>query len=326
MPSPQPQPLRASIKAWLLGSSTARGPQAPVVAGMLQRPEGLRHYRLAVPSQPAQGLRPLVILLHGAGASAKQVLGGAFPPSPLSVWLEIAEREQWLVVAGDAGRAGWSDCFASARRVAAQDDVAFVAALIDKAIVEWGADPARVFVMGVSRGGFLAYRVACELGHRLAGFSAVLASMPAPKLRLMAPQAAVSALIFGAVSDPLVRFAGGKFFYTLGFMRPTASIPASAQIWRQHNQLPAEPVVSEVPHRHAGDPTRTVFSLWGESPQGLQVGLVTMRGAGHAEPSALKRYPRWINLLTGAQSADLEVAEVAWAFFKDKRMGLPTKA
>jgi polyhydroxybutyrate depolymerase len=51
----------------------------------------------------------------------------------------------------------------------------------------------------------------------------------------------------------------------------------------------------------------------------LQVGLYRIDGAGHAEPSRLKRYPRFINWLTGLQNADLEVAEAAWDFFREKR-------
>jgi polyhydroxybutyrate depolymerase len=39
----------------------------------------------------------------------------------------------------------------------------------------------------------------------------------------------------------------------------------------------------------------------------------------HAEPSRLKRYPRFINWLTGLQNADVEVAEAAWEFFRNKR-------
>jgi hypothetical protein len=59
--------------------------------------------------------------------------------------------------------------------------------------------------------------------------------------------------------------------------------------------------------------------MWGQAPDGLQVGLYRIDGAGHAEPSRLKRYPRFINWLTGLQNADLEVAEAAWDFFREKR-------
>ncbi|MEO7496416.1 MAG: hypothetical protein ABIT83_05370 [Massilia sp.] len=101
---------------------------AQVAAHSLMRPEGERHFLLATPSRTTGAKRPVVILLHGAGASARQVLGMAFPPSPLSVWLEIAEREQLVVAAPDAGKGGWNDGQTYASRATSKDDVAFIEA------------------------------------------------------------------------------------------------------------------------------------------------------------------------------------------------------
>ena len=59
----------------------------------LARPEGPRRYLVAAPPGETPGGRALIVVLHG-GASAEQVLGLAYPPSPLSVWLDIAAREE----------------------------------------------------------------------------------------------------------------------------------------------------------------------------------------------------------------------------------------
>ena len=306
------------IKAGFLGQRGNSVPRATVSPGRLIRPEGERSYLLACPGQASIGMLPLVVALHGAGASARQLFGLAFPPSPFSVWLEIADREKLLVVAADAGKGGWSDCFASAERVARKDDVAFVAALIDHMVAEHNADPDRVFVMGVSRGGHMAYRIATEIPHKLAAFSAVLAGMPPAALdrRSTAP---LSALIFGCTADPLIPYQGGKSWRTLGLMEPAAGIEETAHFWRDLAQLPAAPVQAEVAHRHAWDKTRVNHYVWGDAPDQLQVGLYRIANGGHAEPSGTQRYPVWINRLVGPQNADIEVAEAAWKFFKDKR-------
>jgi polyhydroxybutyrate depolymerase len=284
----------------------------------LDRPEGRRHYLLAQPARPSAGKRPLVIILHGAGASAKQVLGMAFPPSPLSVWIEIAEREQLVVIAADAGKGGWSDCFADAARVAKKDDVAFIAAIIDDAVARHGADPDRVHLIGVSRGGLLAYRAAAEIPHKLAAFSAVLACMPPPG-RAAPPTAPLPALIVGATGDPFMPYQGGKFFYTLGFMDPVSSIEDSARTWRELAGLPDTPEVVEIAPGAHPNRTRATRFMWGDAADGMQVGLYRITHGGHAEPSALKRYPAFINRLVGPQNGDFEVAEAAWDFFRDKR-------
>lgn len=272
---------------------------------------------LALPDKPATGKRPLVVILHGAGASAKQVLGMAFPPSPLSVWLEIAEREEVIVAAADAGKSGWSDCFASDAQVAKKDDVGFIGAVIDDAVARYGADPDRVHVIGVSRGGLMAYRVAVEMPHRLAAFSALLACMPLPG-RTRTPTVALPALILGCTRDPFMPYEGGKRLLTLGFLEPMMGIEDSARVWRELAGLEDAPVVEEWAPAHGKGKTRATRFTWGEA-DGLQVVLYRIDGGGHAEPSRLKRYPELINRLVGPQNGDLEIAEAAWDFFKEKR-------
>ncbi|MYM92181.1 prolyl oligopeptidase family serine peptidase, partial [Rugamonas sp. FT82W] len=146
-------------------------------------PEGARSYLLATPDQPLAGARPLLILLHGRGGSAAQVLGRGRLPSPLSLWLEIADRERWIVVApngvnGSDGKSGWNDCRADAPGNPRVDDIGFIKAIIDAAVARGEADPARIYVMGMSNGGIMALRAASELGERLAAVAAVSAGAP----------------------------------------------------------------------------------------------------------------------------------------------------
>jgi polyhydroxybutyrate depolymerase len=308
----------AAMRFTFLGSSEDSAPRAAVLPCSLARPEGRRNYLLASPASSSAGKRPLVVVLHGAGASARQVLGMAFPPSPLSVWLEIAEREQLLVAAADAGEGGWSDCFASPERVAKKDDVAFIGAIIDDAIEHHGADPGRVYVIGVSRGGWMAYRVAAEVPRKLAAFSALLAGMPPPG-RMAAPTVPLPALILGCTADPLIPYQGGKHWYAPGFIEPVRSIEDSVQVWRELAGLCGMPRVEPIAPLGAAGRTRATRYLWGEAADGIQVALYCIENGGHAEPSRLKRYPGFINRLVGPQNGDFEIAEAAWEFFRDKR-------
>jgi polyhydroxybutyrate depolymerase len=310
--------LKTSLHAFLRGTSDSAGPSLLPMPGSLQRPEGVRRYLVAAPGSESPGRRALVLVLHGAGASAEQVMGLAFPTSPLSLWLEIAAREQLVVIAPDAGREGWSDCFASKARVLCKDDVGFIDALITHAIAELNVDPDRVYLIGVSRGGWMAYRAATEIPHRLAAFSVVLAGMPPPG-RSTLPTTPLSALIFGCTADPLIRYHGGKPWYAFRFAEPVRSIEDSVHVWRDLAGLPDEPHVVMLAKSDAGGRTSVTSFMWGQNSDRLQVGLYRIDGAGHAEPSRLKRYPRFINWLTGAQNGDLEVAEAAWDFFRGKR-------
>jgi polyhydroxybutyrate depolymerase len=314
--------VKANVDAILRGSSDSERSALVPMPATLDRPEGARRYLIAVPSGPTPGKRALVVVLHGAGASAEQVLGLAFPPSPLSVLLEIAAREDLVVIAPDAGRGGWSDCFASDRRVARKDDVGFIDALIAHAIAHDEVDPERVYLIGVSRGGWMAYRAAIEIPHRLAAFSVVLAGMPPPGHNRM-PTTPLPVLLFGGTDDPLIRYHGGKPWYVFGFAKAVRGIEASVHAWRELAGLPDAPEVARLPASDAKGRTSVTRFMWGRAPDELQVGLYRIDGGGHAEPSRLKRYPRFLNWLTGLQNGDLEVAEAAWDFFRLKRATPP---
>jgi polyhydroxybutyrate depolymerase len=302
------------LRSFFLGTDLKDASSAPVVKVVMMRPEGARHYLKAAPVRSAGEKRPLVVVLHGSGASAEQVLGMAFPASPLSVWLEIAEREQVIVIAPDGckgrGQRAWNDGFADIAGNPKCDDVDFISAVIDRAIEEDGADPDRVYVIGVSKGGMMTYRIAAELPHRLAAFSAVLASMPV-QAAYAPPAVPLSALIVAGAKDPFIPYSGGKSFVTLWFMAPALGIEATAAIWRKLAGLSSAPVMNTS--------RRAVRYTWGADAGALQVVLFKIMGGGHAEPSRKKRYPGLFSRFPGHQNADIEIAEEAWAFFKDKR-------
>jgi polyhydroxybutyrate depolymerase len=312
--------LSTALKSGFLGIDTQSANIAKVTPHELMRPEGMRHYLMALPSQNVTEKRPLVVILHGGGASAKQVLGMAFPPSPLSVWLEIAEREQLVVVAPEGCKKGWNDSFADVANKPQTDDTGFIEAIIDLAIANHAVDPARVFVIGVSKGGTMAYRLASEIAPKLAGFAAVLATMPAKSV-CPPTKTAISALIIANTKDPFIPFNGGKFFYT-PLLSPMISAEETVAVWRNLAGLADTPTVTQIAHSNRHNPTSAKRYVWGTDPKKIQVSFVKVDRAGHTEPSQLKRYPWLLTRLIGAQNADIEVAEEAWAFFKDKRAGL----
>jgi polyhydroxybutyrate depolymerase len=302
-----------NLRAFFLGISLDEAPTAPVTRVDLITPDGPRHYLKAAPTRLPESRRPLVIVLHGGGASAAQVLGMAFPASPLSVWLEIAEQENLVVIAPNGycqrGKQAWNDGFADVASNPTVDDVGFIDTIIDRAIAEDGVDPERIYVIGVSKGGMLAYRIAAELGRRLAAFSAILAGMPERRTYPL-PTIPLPALIVGCTSDPFIPYAGGKFRHTLRFLAPVIGIESTAAFWRQLAGLPVTPSTESV--------GTVVRRTWGDNPATLQVSMLKIDG-GHAEPSRKKRYPGLFSFFPGRQNADVEIAEEAWRFFKNKR-------
>jgi polyhydroxybutyrate depolymerase len=53
------------------------------------------------------------------------------------------------------------------------DDVGFISALIDTLINNYNIDSERIYACGYSNGGFMAYKLACQLNHRIAAIASV---------------------------------------------------------------------------------------------------------------------------------------------------------
>ncbi len=290
-------------------------------------PDGERRFLLATPQQAAPGKRPLVIVLHGHSGTAEQVFGRARINAPMQVWLDIADREQVLVMAPDGakgsdGKQGWNDCRADAPTNPHSDDVGFVGALIDQAVAEQGADPSRVYVMGMSNGGGMVYRLATEMAPRLAGVAAVAAMWPAKSL-CPKPQHALPVLVVHGTADQIAPFEGGEVGHFLLRGRGSAiSTLDTVVIWRKLAQLPASSVDTSFPHRDAADNTTGYRSGWGDDPHSIQVEMITVVDGGHTEPSIRRRMQDLYTAVLGAQNGDVEIAEEAWSFFKDKRAAI----
>ena len=317
--------LLALLLAW-----PACGWPATIESVELARPDGARHYLLAVPQAQHSGPRSaLIILLHGHGGSASQLLGLGRSVSPMSLWLRLSDREGLLLAAADGmagsdGKQGWNDCRAHARTNPKTDDVGFLDAIATREVREHGADPDRIFVMGMSNGGMMAFRYAIESGGRLAGFAAVSASMAASSL-CPSPTQPVPALIISGTADPLVPYAGGPVGWRLlGARDSVIGIEAAAAVWQQVNGLSASaPVVTLLEHRDASDPTRALRMVWREASNPAEVALVRIEGGGHVEPSTSQRVAPAYTRLVGVQNADFEVVDEAWGFFRDKHRTAP---
>ncbi|HVN75835.1 MAG TPA: hypothetical protein VMT19_05915, partial [Thermoanaerobaculaceae bacterium] len=99
----RPRPAASAVAAGgltvaaLLGAAIPALGRAEVERASVVTTDGPRSYLIARPNRRASGLRPLVLVFHGHGGSAEQALGLNGKPSPLAVWLEIAEREGVVV-------------------------------------------------------------------------------------------------------------------------------------------------------------------------------------------------------------------------------------
>ncbi|WP_445166879.1 extracellular catalytic domain type 1 short-chain-length polyhydroxyalkanoate depolymerase [Mycolicibacterium sp. Dal123E01] len=238
--------------------STGFGPGASVhtikVGGLA------RDYRLYIPEGLPKAA-PLVVMLHGWTGSAEQA-------QRQYGWNERADSAKFVVAypegVGESWNGGGCCGQASSENV---DDVGFITAAVGNITENVGIDKARIYAAGISNGGILAYKLACntDLFAAIGPDAATqIEACPAPR--------PTSVLHIHGTDDNLVRYDGEP-----GTAVPvkTLAAPELNAFWRNVDQC--QPPATTVD----GELTTSVATC----PSGRSVELITVAGGGHDWPS-----------------------------------------
>jgi polyhydroxybutyrate depolymerase len=111
-------------------------------------------------------------------------------------------------VAGNENLRTWNggQCCGPAQREDV-DDVAFISALLDELSASHAVDSTRVFAVGHSNGGIMAYRLACELADKVTGVGVYAATLGVP---VCEPSAPVSLIHVHGTADQNLPIIGGR--------------------------------------------------------------------------------------------------------------------
>jgi polyhydroxybutyrate depolymerase len=259
------------------------------------------------------GPAPIVIVLHGGGGNAANAV-------TMTGFNRIAAREGLIAVYpdGTAGRRGgrlltWNagHCCASAME-ANVDDVGFIGAIVDALVASRRADPARVYVTGMSNGAMMSHRLGRELSTKIAAIAPVVGAVFGDE---PAPQAPVPAFIVVGADDRIVPPGGGPLTLRLLLGRKSAAdrdvepAIAQARYWARHNGC--------------GEPKRTesrvsTKSEWTACSSGAPVIFHSVAGNGHAWPGGEPGRAGAAQPTTA-----FAASEEMWAFFKTQVRRLP---
>ena len=99
--------------------------------------------------------------------------------------------------------AGWCCGFASNNNI---DDVGFIDSLLNTLVSQYAIDTNRIYATGMSNGGFMSYRLACELSNRIAAIAPVASSM---SMTNCTPDRSMSIIHFHSSLDSNVPYLGG---------------------------------------------------------------------------------------------------------------------
>ncbi|MBN94116.1 MAG: hypothetical protein CL928_08590 [Deltaproteobacteria bacterium] len=236
--------------------------------------EGLRPAEVQGPSDwCADQPLPVVFLLHGYGASA---------------WLQDllfrlntqVEERSFLLVLPDgtvdaAGSRHWNATPACCDFYGAEvDDVGYLTSLLDELESRFTVDPDRVYFTGHSNGGFMSYRMACEIPERIAAI-APLAGSTFQEEGLCAASQPVSVLHIHPTLDATIPYSGTPYY-------PSAE--EATRRWAERNGCSTTSSQAgeslDLINSIAGTETRVTDYRVG-CEDGFHASLWTIEGAGH---------------------------------------------
>lgn len=149
----------------------------------------------------------------------------------------VADTAGFLVCYPDGINSQWNSGF-QAPYYGGVDDVGFISVLIDSLASGYNIDLARVYSCGMSNGGFMSYRLACDLEGRIAAIASVTGSMTSLQLNNCQASRAVPVLEIHGTDDT-----------TVPYNTNTLSIDIDSLInyWRVNNGCMAAPVYDTLP-------------------------------------------------------------------------------
>ncbi len=192
----------------------------------------------------------------------------------------------------------------------AVDDVAFVRALLADLAEAAPIDPRRIYAAGMSNGAHMVYRLACELGGRIAAIAAIAGAMALDDCR---PAHPMPVLHIHGTDDEFAPFHGGRGPRSV-YGAHAQSVEQTVRTWVRINGCSETPTVTDIPPG-VDDGTRIIRHVYGPCAAGAEVVLLIVEGGGHTWPG---RPP--LPLALGKSTANLNANDAVWEFFQRHKL------
>jgi polyhydroxybutyrate depolymerase len=259
-----------------------------------------RTYHVHLPPAASAGKPlPLMLSLHGR-------LGDGLGQAQLSGFNAVADQAGFIVVYPDGYRRSWNDGrLATPANQDGVDDVAFLGAVLDAVEARNKVDTARVYVNGMSNGGFMTLTLGCQLAQRFAAIAVIAANFEEGLAARCAPSHALPALFIHGTDDPLVPAAGGS-------LNGATLLSTSETVarWAAITGCAPTPTLTSLP-TIVNDGTSVTRSIYADCRGNTQVVFYNVAGAGHIWPDGPQYLPVAV---IGKTSHNLDASAVIWQF------------
>ena len=231
---------------------------------------------------------PLLFVLHGYTGSAPSI-------RDYSGFDQIADQERFIIVyvqgtTDQFGNTGWNvNLLSSFLDV---DDVGFIKALIKYFKANYNVDNNKIFSSGMSLGGFMSYRLACEL-DQINSIGSVTGSMAV--YYQCNPPKKTGIIHLHGINDSVVLYNGATWSF---------SAKATHDFWKNHNECNSQNEITMPDFNGDGEYTTRLISY--DCNEDKRVELYSLEGEGHT----------WWKQEWGH---DINTSELLWQFFKGQQ-------
>ncbi len=181
------------------------------------------------------------------------------------------------------------------------DDVGFIDALIDTLSYHFSIDLERIYACGFSNGGFMSYKLACQLSHRIAAIASVAGTLSTNTVEECNPQHTMPVLQIHGTNDELAPFNGTTGWYSIS---NTLDYWADFNACNQVDTLPMPDIettdgctVEKISYSNCSGDSKILF--------------FKVNNGGHSWPSATSDFS-W----SGNRNLDINASVEIWNFFK----------
>jgi polyhydroxybutyrate depolymerase len=271
---------------------------------------------------------PVVLVLHGMGGDASLI-------ARISHFNKTADQFGFIVVYPNSRDGRWTIApdagvrtigpFGRRRtilddmtRPPRPDDVGgtpanempFFNAVLDQIESEYSVDLSRIYATGFSDGGFMDFRLGCEMADRIAAIATVGALLPENLVESCRDWSwrAMPLLMMNGTDDPMVPYKG-RLSTSVGFYL----LPARETLkeWAKINNCSPKPTRETISPTTSGG-LQTLVETYSDCRDDATAVLYSIEKGGNTWPGGEQYIPaRFI----GKTNDDLDASEIIWKFF-----------
>jgi polyhydroxybutyrate depolymerase len=266
---------------------------AQIISDSIQIDGNYRSFHFKKPNQDSKGYS-LVFVMHGSGGNGKQMMERA------SSIVDISATENLIAVFPSGYKNYWNECRLKAPSQANVENIneeAFFIKMIAYFKKLYKIDDSKVFAVGTSGGGHMAFKLGLTIPKYFRGITAIIANLPDTN-NLDCPQMLkpMNVLIVNGTEDNTNPYNGGEVILGSGNFGQVRSTEKTFNYWSSLAGYSGNPKTESLPDKDPNDgKTIEKYSYIGREKKVI---LLKVIGGKHNYPN------------------DIDVHRYAWDFFK----------